>query len=340
MKIAILNVYQKKINRGAETFVSELEKRLSKKHKVDIFSSDKVPPRRWRFFWRAYLDQQGISIGLFTLKILIDIWRNKYDIVIPLNSGWQPAFIRIVTWLYGGKLVISGQSGIGWDDRNNLWCFPDAFISLSTKAKNWAHKANPFLKRIYYIPNGVDLEKFNPKGGKYPTNLDKPIVLCVGALEDSKRIDLVINAVSRLKNTSLLIAGDGVLKNKLVSHASKSMKDRVSFISVKHKEMPKVYRAADVFVLTPKEFEAFGIVYVEALASNIPTISLDDKQRREIIGNAGLYIKDPSKVDDFSKVIKKALNEKWGDKPRKRAGRFSWNEITKKYEKIFYELIK
>ncbi len=48
--------------------------------------------------------------------------------VIPVNGGWMPAILRIVTWLYGGKLVISGQSGIGWDDRNNLWCFPDVLL--------------------------------------------------------------------------------------------------------------------------------------------------------------------------------------------------------------------
>jgi len=321
MKIAILNIYQNNINRGAETFVSELEKRLSIKHDVDIFSSKKALPRRWKFIWRSFLDPQGVFIGIFTLKTLLDIWRNKYDIVIPLNGGWQPALARIVTWLYGGKLVISGQSGIGWDDRNNLWCFPDAFVALSTKAKIWAQKANPLLKNVYYIPNGVDLDKFNPEGKKYPMNLDKPTALCVGALEESKRIDLVIKAVSRLKNVSLLIAGDGVL-------------------NVKHKEMPDVYRAADIFVLTPEESEAFGIVYVEAIATNIPAVALDDEQRKEIIGNVGFFINNPEDDDSFSKVIAKTLKGNWGNKPRKRAENFDWDLITRKYEKIFNEIKK
>ena len=56
----------------------------------------------------------------------------KYDIVIPVDGGWEPAFIRIATWIYGGKMVISGQSGKGWDDRNNLWSFPNVFISISS----------------------------------------------------------------------------------------------------------------------------------------------------------------------------------------------------------------
>ena len=55
----------------------------------------------------------------------------KYDVVVPLNGGWQPALLRIITWVYGGKVVISGQAGMGWDDRNNLWCFP-LFSPIST----------------------------------------------------------------------------------------------------------------------------------------------------------------------------------------------------------------
>ena len=38
MEIAIINKYQNKVNRGAETFVSELSKRLSKNHQVDILT--------------------------------------------------------------------------------------------------------------------------------------------------------------------------------------------------------------------------------------------------------------------------------------------------------------
>ena len=57
MKIAILNKYQDKVARGAETFVSELSKRLSKNHSVDVISN------------------------INYLKIL----NSKYDLIIPTN---------------------------------------------------------------------------------------------------------------------------------------------------------------------------------------------------------------------------------------------------------------
>ena len=107
MKIAFLNVYQNTVDRGAETFVSELSKRLQKDHDVDILSGRRLLPKRWPILWRFFIDPQGLLIAWFTLKKLSKIWREKYDIIISLNGGWQPAFIRIATWLYGGKMVIA-----------------------------------------------------------------------------------------------------------------------------------------------------------------------------------------------------------------------------------------
>src|SRR3989344_7179748 len=163
LKIAFFNISQGAVSRGAETFVDELGKRLRVNHKVDILSDKKILPQRWPILWRTFLDPPGLSVLLFTLRNTPKILRERYDIVFAINGGWQPAIIRIITLLYGGKLIISGQSGKGWDDKNNLWNFPDAFVALSSHLKNWAKKVNPFV-RVKYIPNGVDLVKFKPQG--------------------------------------------------------------------------------------------------------------------------------------------------------------------------------
>src|SRR3989344_4041987 len=166
MKVAFLNIFQGGTHRGLETYVSELSERLGKNHSVDIIGSKAKSFQRWPFLWRLYLDPHGLAILYFTLKCLPKIWKEKYDFVFALNGGWQPAFIRIVTWLYGGKMIRSGQSGKGWDDRFNLWCFPDSFIALSSDSKKWAREVNPYVA-TYYVPNGVDLGKFKPEGEKY-----------------------------------------------------------------------------------------------------------------------------------------------------------------------------
>src|SRR3989304_6690526 len=248
MKIAFLILKRGEGVRGAEIFVQEVSKRLRASSKVDVISGSVGPLPRWPILWRTFLDPWGLAVAWFTLRKVPTLWREKYDVIVPVNGGWQPAIIRLLTWLYGGKMVISGQSGKGWDDRNNLWCFPNVFVSLSTKLANWAKGANPFV-RVVRIPNGVDLNIFNPSGKKVDFKLGKPVVLSVGALEEDKRMNLVIQAVSSLSQGSLVIVGKGSLEEKLSKMGERLLKGRFQITSFDFNKMPEVYRGADLFTL-------------------------------------------------------------------------------------------
>jgi len=102
-------------------------------------------------------------------------------------------------------------------------------------------------------------------------------------------------------------------------------------------EIPKFYRNSDLFTLPSNEFEAFGIVYLEALASGLPVVATDDALRKEIIRDAGILV-NPEDIDVYAKALEKALKTDWGDKPRNQAKKFSWDKVVKKYESLFQEL--
>lgn len=338
MKIAFLNIYQGKVERGVETYVAEISSRLSKNHQVQVFAGEKKQLARWPVLWRAFLDPDGIQGFIWTLKLLPQILREKYDIVIPVNGGWQPALVRLITWLYGGKMVISGQSGKGWDDRNNLWSFPDCFVALSKRLQKWARRANPFVKSVY-IPNGVDTKKFKPKGRAIKFNLESPIILAVGALTKDKRIELAIKAVSILEKGSLVVVGDGQLKNKLRKLGDDLLGNRFLIKKYAFEKMPEVYRGADLFTLPSPWYRSFEIVLVEAMASGLPVVANDDPIRREIVGVAGILV-DPTDNDKYAKALKKALRDNWGKIPRIQAKRFDWDGIWVKYEQLLKDLMQ
>lgn len=369
MKIAFLNIYNGVINRGAETFVKELASRLAARHEVVVFQSGDLKenspyrevkiPVRWDWTRKSglgtpaaffFLDYRNRQIAKFTLRLLPQIYKEKFDIVIPVNGGWQPALVRLITWLsvclrrqaglrrQGGKMIISGQSGMGWDDRNNLWCLPDTFVALSKTAAVWAKKANPFI-RVEYIPNGVDLNKFKNQNQRLKINLPKPVILCVGALTKTKRIDLTIKAVARLKDASLLVVGDGDLRDEIEALGTRLLGTRFKLMKLPYEEMPKVYRVADVFTLVSEPYYAFENVLVEAMAVNLPVVANLDPIREEIVGRAGILV-DPTDTEAYAQALRDALNQDWGDIPRKQAGKFSWDEIARKYEKLFQDLLK
>lgn len=339
MKIAFVNIYQGQANRGAETYVTELSKRLGQNHTIYSIGYDgKKVPSRWPFFWRLFLDPQGLRIFGFTFGAIPRVWREKYDVVVALNGGWQVVLLRIVTWLYGGKLLVSGQSGIGWDDRVNLWAFPNAFIALSEKALSWAKRVNPLVKSIY-IPNGVDLEVFKPEGEKIKTGLKHPVVLCVGAFEKDKRIDLTIKAMSKVSDASLLLCGYGSQEEHLKKLAKRLLPGRVEFVKASFEDIHKVYRAADMFTLASTPSHSFEIVLVEALANNLPVVANRDAIREEIVGDAGI-LTNPDNTEQYANDIKFVLAKEWGSAPRQQAKNFSWDIISQKYEELMGDFKK
>lgn len=310
MKIAILNIYQNKVNRGAETFVSELSKRLSKKHNVEVISKVNY------------------------LKLLT----SKYDLVIPTNGRWQAVLVKLISLLKGYKIIISGQSGIGFDDRLNLYTFPNYFIALSDFALEWAKKINPFIK-VVKIPNGVDLNKFKTEKLDN-TNNGLKTVLAVGAFTKNKRHDLTIKAVAKLKNVNLVIAGGGgELKHDIKILGKKLLgEDRFKVIQTTQDKMPEVYKRANLLVFPTVPWESFGITVVEAMSCNLPVVASDDPIRREIVGDAGIFV-DPNCIDEYAKAIDKALNINWGNKPNLQSQKFNWDIIGEKYESVISMII-
>ena len=307
-KLAFLNKYQNKVNRGAETFVKEVSQRLSDKYEVDIVSDINY----------------------------LDLLRKKYDLIIPTNGRFQVVITRLITWLTGGKMIVSGQSGMGWDDRVNLYSLPNYFIPISSEALKWAKKVNPFVKSVY-IPNGVDIKKFKPDGEKINTDLKKPIILCVGALTKTKRIDLVIKAVSKIEDVSLLVVGKGEEENKLQTLGTSLLGSRFIITSFPYEKMLEVYRVADLFTLVSEPYYSFENVLVEAMATNLPVVANNDPIRKEIVGEAGMLV-DPTKAEEYSLSLKRALETNWGEKPRNQAKKFDWDKIVGEYKELIKKL--
>lgn len=309
MKILILSRYQNKVNRGVETFAKELSERLSKNHQVTILA--------------------GQDSDSFRKMISGD-----YDIVMPLNGRIQALKASIGRIFGGYKLIIGGHSGIGRDDIWNIFvCKPDVFVALTEYQAQWVNKW-AWGSRVVKIPNGINLERFSPKGAKYKIALERPIILSVGALAWYKHHDRIIHALSFLKKGSLLIVGEGQEKEKLEKLGKRKLNTRFKIISVPYDEMPDVYRACDLFTLPSWDRESFGIVYLEAMASNLSIVAPDDSSRKEIIGDGGVFV-DVSNPQEYAQSIRKALLKKCNDLPRKQAEKFSWDKITKLYEECF-----
>src|SRR3990167_680824 len=201
-KIAFLSFYSGFVERVVETYVCELGTRLAKKHEVTVFQGGKshlwygqakIDQNNFKvndinsigsgfnfgntFLRKFYLDWWSLKILLFSLKAVFKVTRGKYDLVVPMNGGWQTVIYRLLSKFRNFKILISAQAGIGRDDAWNLFWKPDIFVALTKVEEKWANRFAPEVKKTL-IPNGVDLFKFNPKVSPKKLALKAPIVVC------------------------------------------------------------------------------------------------------------------------------------------------------------------
>ncbi len=353
MKIALLSIHSGTSQRGMEVFVDQVATRLATNNEVIVYQGGPTKRQKYRtiqiptdkqasnitkyaFGWRLYLDPASLVIKNFTHKALAQIDPTT-DIVIPTNGGWQSLLTRIWTWRHGKKMVISGHSGIGWDDRINLLTRPDIFVALTNYQRAWA-KQWAFGVRTETIPDGVDTDLFAPSIRPAKVDLPRPIIICVAALEKDKGIIETLKAVAALKTGSLLLlTGGGSAETEIRHLANDLLPDKHQILTVPHADMPAYYRAANLLAMTPKYSEAFGMVYLEAMATGLPVVASDDPIRREIIGDAGLFV-DAGDTQAYATALETALAKNWEALPRKQAEKFSWAKITDRYQSLFTQL--
>lgn len=196
--------------------------------------------------------------------------------------------------------------------------------------------------RCCVIPNGVDIERFHPGAAQrqeFGLPADRPIVLMVSALIPAKRVDAGIEAVSRIPDAHLAVAGDGPLRDALSAKAARLLPGRFTQLSVAPERMPQLYRSADVFLHLCKE-EAFGNVFVEAMACGLPVVGHETARLRWILGDDE-YLLDTEDIAAVARRIglARAVAPGMQTKGIARAAEFSWTRIGKMYRTFLEEVI-
>ncbi len=163
----------------------------------------------------------------------------------------------------------------------------DVVVTVSRRLKEEITALyNADERKVSVIYNAINREKFN--GIKRDSN--RKVVLYVGRLSVQKGIDNLIRAfkiVSKKNDDALLyIIGEGPeLSNLINLSINLDLSDKVIFLGrVPDAEMEMLYSIANVFVM-PSVSEPFGIVALEAIASNVPTIVSSQSGVSEIIKN-------------------------------------------------------
>jgi glycosyltransferase involved in cell wall biosynthesis len=219
-----------------------------------------------------------------------------------------------------GRLAGAKTMFFSWQNLYRRYPIPFRMIELSNYRLCSAgvagnSEAVQVLRRKGYrgpidvIPQfGVDPEIYAPAPGREPG--DRVVIGFAGRLVREKGVDILIEAMSRLKSraTRLQIIGNGSERSRLEHLASyRGIRDRVTFRGqVASADMPDALRDLDVLVIPsrtrPNWKEQFGRIIIEAMACGVPVLGSNSGEIPNVIGNPDLVFPEDN-VDALTRKL-------------------------------------
>lgn len=224
--------------------------------------------------------------------------------------------------------------------RNSEYRFFDCDGLICTNPDFFARNKERW--RCALIPNGVDTDRFRPgppSRAEFALPAGRRVVLMVSALIASKRVALGIEAASRIPDCHLAVAGDGPLRRQIDEMAARLMPGRFTRLTVAPERMPALYRSADAFLHLAAE-EAFGNVFLEAMACGVPIVAPDAARLRWIVGD-GEPLFDRDDPAEIARRLEAACRAPRQD-PQKvldKAAAFAWPNIASMYRRFLQDVV-
>jgi glycosyltransferase involved in cell wall biosynthesis len=208
--------------------------------------------------------------------------------------------------------------------------------------------------KIKVVPNGVDTQRFKPAKDceeleKKVRRDKKHVVLFVGNLIPRKGLHYLIEAAKQVlkehKETQFVVAGEGPLKNKLISYTKhQGVRSNFTFLGrIPEADINGLYNCADVFA-SPSIQEGQGITLLEAQATAKPVVAFNVSAIKEVVKNkeTGLLV-EPNSTElakGISSLLSdRGLREKMGNSARQFVSdNFSWDICADKMFQIYLQV--
>lgn len=285
-------------------------------------------------FPRSFLFHPRPVIGLSVYgKEIANITR-KYDIqILHAHFAWPSGFAALLAKREVNKPLLVTLHGvdilkdvsIGYGARlhehvdyavRKVLKVADRVIVASKYVYEEALKAGCPQGNLMHIPNGVDINRFNPalEGSTIRNQLnikdDDPVVFTVRAHVPKNGIEYLVKAstiiVRNFRNAKFIIGGEGPLRKYHELLARKLGVSENFFFTgyIPESQLPCYYAASGVFV-TPSVIEAFGLVTAEAMACGKPVVGSDVGGIPDTIvdGANGFLVKPKDPKDLADKIL-------------------------------------
>ncbi|MGZ4948197.1 MAG: glycosyltransferase family 4 protein [Halobacteriota archaeon] len=199
------------------------------------------------------------------------------------------------------------------------------------------------------IPNGIGLEAFDSVGREVCGQRETKKVLFVGRLSAVKGIDYLIKAaqlvLAQHEDATFVIVGRGEEEERLKALA-KDLGDRIKFCGhVSRQTLLRLYRTSTVLVLPSfTRLEAFGVVLLEAMASETPVIASRIPGVVDVTGDGGMLVRPRDQLELANAILKVLDDPKtaraMGKNGRRRVQQnYDWKIVSRKIVDVYNDAL-
>jgi glycosyltransferase involved in cell wall biosynthesis len=368
MKIAFPHMFTLRTPRGIERFIINVSNELARKgHEVTIIAGrcPQSPTRGW-IDDRVRIHEIGHHNwhkASFVPGFMRDFLTNRYDVVnlaIARAEGYAAGLAYLLR-KFRYNIIFQypfehHEKHFNAFKRFGTIKHADEMIAISGYIASGVQACFGLPARV--IPNGVDLAHFRHDDLRRSAVRRElqipdaaPVLITVSALQGRKGIGRVLDVVGILKKAvpdiRYIICGDGNEKDRellFAKVASLKLEQNVLFMG-NQKDVAGYYNAADLFVFLP-EFEGFGIVAIEAMASRLPIVVSQGSAFPEILAAGGGIMVDPDSLPTAAAVVLSLLQDrgrmaKLGAEGRASVEKtYSWEAVASQIEAIFEDQLR
>ncbi|WP_447968539.1 glycosyltransferase family 4 protein [Nitrospira sp. M1] len=193
--------------------------------------------------------------------------------------------------------------------------------------------------RTWIIPNGINIDKFNPNQPK----LNR--LLIVTRMFERKGVQYLLQALEDLhSHYEVHIVGDGPYLKTLRGQVDEKNLDVKfwGFLDNQSREIRDLYETSRIFVF-PSVAENFPIVLLEAMAAGMAIVTTEGTGCAEVVGKAALFIK-PRDSDSIKDALQRLIVDDdycttLGRNARKRLeDHFGWGSVAQQYAELFKKI--
>jgi glycosyltransferase involved in cell wall biosynthesis len=183
--------------------------------------------------------------------------------------------------------------------------------------------------KMSVLYNGIQLDNFRPTRDKMSikkefglSNTDK-IVGIIARLVPAKGVDKFVEVAAQvtkvLINARFFVVGDGESRVELEEKVTKlNLRTKVVFTGART-DIANLLSIFDVFLLT-SNWEAFGMVLLEAMAIGVPIVAFAVDAISEVVNNSCAILVNPGEIETMSQSVIDLLKNKSNQDKLIRAG--------------------